>query len=179
MTHGTILGIDPGKHGAVVSIRFPKEGRPRCKAWAAEQEYVGDGDYFADTMNAIVEKQYASLAVLEKQQAYPGQGVSSTFSTGYGYGLWSGILAANKVQHRLIPPREWQKVCFPATMHKDMGKERGILVARERMPNLNLIPGKKRTPHDGIADAACLAMFGALIAGFTWEQILSAIPEEP
>ena len=29
---------------------------------------------------------------IEKQQSMPGQGVSSTFSTGYGFGLWIGIL---------------------------------------------------------------------------------------
>jgi hypothetical protein len=40
------------------------------------------------------------------------------------------------------------------------GKQRAISWARQACPGLDLTPGAMRKPHDGLADAACLALWG-------------------
>jgi len=49
------------------------------------------------------------FVVLEKAQAMPGQGVSSMFSTGRGFGMYEGILSAFQVRHDVVHPKKWQK----------------------------------------------------------------------
>jgi hypothetical protein len=39
------------------------------------------------------------------------------------------------------------------------GKARAIARAAQ-LPGLNLTPGRRRKAHDGLADAACLALYG-------------------
>jgi len=39
------------------------------------------------------------------------------------------------------------------------GKGRSIYVASQRVPTLDLTPGSRRKPHDGLADAALIAEY--------------------
>jgi hypothetical protein len=40
------------------------------------------------------------------------------------------------------------------------GKDRAVALARQRLPGLDLTPGRRRVPHTGLADAGCLALYG-------------------
>src|SRR5262245_9311833 len=47
--------------------------------------------------------------LIEESQAMPGQGVRSMWTTGYGYGLWLGVLSALQLPHTRIRPHAWKR----------------------------------------------------------------------
>jgi hypothetical protein len=40
-------------------------------------------------------------------------------------------------------------------------KAASIAYVREHFPDLNLVPPRARNPHDGLADAVCIAVWGS------------------
>lgn len=162
-----IVGIDPGKDGAIVamdeqgiikSVALTKElfTIPIGKGSRREYDAVAMGNYLTE-LHAL---QGVRLVCIEKQQAMPSQGGTSMFSLGMGYGLWLGIIGTLTIPCSVVHPKTWQKAVLrdvPGT-----GKGRAIYLCKQRLPKLDLSPGKKRKPHDGIADAACIAMWGLL-----------------
>ena len=159
------VGIDPGKDGAVVVL--DQYGKAVASYLTARDFTIrlGKGskrDYtesrMAQTFDWINKKYNVVVTVLEKQWARPKQGVSSTFSSGVGYGLWKGILSATGIPFIEVSPRTWTG-CVLKDVSGD-GKGRSVYVASQRVPTLDLTPGSKRKPHDGLADAACLALYG-------------------
>mgnify|MGYP004451981173 FL=1 len=160
-----IVGIDPGKDGAVVAIdedgivrdvSLTKERFtvPIGKGSRREYDAVAMGNYLTE-LHAL---QGVRLVCIEKQQARPGQGGTSMFSIGMGYGLWLGIIGTLTIPCSVVHPKTWQKSVLRDV--PGIGKGRAILLCKQRLPDLELAPGKKRKSHDGIADAACIAMWG-------------------
>jgi len=99
------------------------------------------------------------FVVLEKQQAYPKQGSVSTFKTGYGYGLWAGILSALNLDYVTVHPRVWQKQLIPGVAGET--KQRSIAKAHELFPDVSLrLSSRHRVDHDGLSDALLLAEWG-------------------
>lgn len=90
------------------------------------------------------------IAIIELQQAMPKQGVSSTFKTGYGYGLLVGLLEGLGVEVLPISPRKWKKI-HPADLRRS--KEATLDLVAERFPTVSLVAPRGRVRHDGIGDA--------------------------
>lgn len=158
------LGIDPGKDGAIVAI--DANGRTVKSILSAKDFTVkvtkgGKKNYLEREMGVAIDRLICEhgiqLAVLEKQQARPGQGVTSTFQTGLGYGLWRGILGALCVPTKVVHPKTWQKSVLRDAPGD--GKGRAIMVCQQRLPDLDLKPGRRQKPHDGLADAGCMALY--------------------
>jgi hypothetical protein len=93
------IGIDPGLSGAVVALG-PNE---KLSGWYDTPTLaVGKGskrDYdvraMADCLHDLSMGEAEICRVwIEKQQAFRKQGVTSTFATGRGFGLWEGIVSA-------------------------------------------------------------------------------------
>ena len=150
-----VLGIDPGLDGALVVLR-----NGRVVAQCCTRDLCPDG-YVAERMDALVSEwcglHLVDVAVLERVSARPGEGVSSSFKFGFGYGLWRGILAG-RVQTVIEPtPQAWQKVVLRDIPGE--GKARAVARAAQ-VAGLDLTPGRRRKPHDGLADATCLAIYG-------------------
>jgi len=158
------IGIDPGKDGALVVIN--EEGKVESSFMTGRDftTTIGKGtkrEYLVSRMNYAVKclqgKHNIKLAAIEKQSARPGQGVTSTFSTGYGYGLWVGVLSSNGIPFIEVRPKTWTSKILRDVPGE--GKNRSVYAVMNRLPDLDLTPGKKRKPHDGLADAACLALY--------------------
>jgi crossover junction endodeoxyribonuclease RuvC len=92
------------------------------------------------------------LAALERVNAMPKQGVSSTFKFGANYGIWQGLLAAYGVPHVMPTPREWQKGLVRKSDGPDP-KSRSLAVARRLFPDVDL----HRKKDSDKADALLLA----------------------
>jgi hypothetical protein len=160
-----VVGIDPGKDGALCAIDL--KGNVR-NVMLTKKEFtipIGKGsrrEYDALAMGNCLTEWHAlygiDLIAIEKQQAMPGQGVTSMFSIGMGYGLWIGAAATLRIPFQIVHPKTWQRAVLRDV--PGVGKGRAILFCKQRLPDLDLTPGRKRKPHDGIADSACIAMWG-------------------
>lgn len=139
------VGIDPGKSGAIASvgeindaIKMPLQGKDiDCKA-------------IADFLLRVKPESI----VLEKVGAMPGQGVTSMFNFGKFYGIIIGIIETLGFSYQLVTPQKWKKHILEGTK-KD--KDAAIEFVRRRYPDIELVPPRCRKPHDGIADAVCMA----------------------
>ena len=150
MTRWT-LGIDPGKHGAAVLL--DPDGRiARC--WDTPTiQTAGKAVYDTAAMCSIVRvaKVDGADIAIERVHAMPGQGVTSTFSFGEGYGLWLGMIGMAEVPVTFHTPQAWQKTQL-AGMPKGKGSSR--LRAKQLWPACTLFD---RVKDDGRADAALIA----------------------
>ena len=117
------------------------------------------------------------LAVIEAVGPMPRQGVASTFRFGYGFGLWMGVLAALRIPHQAVAPQAWKRVVLAGTA-KD--KAAAIAFAARRHPDVSLLATpRSRVPHDGLADAVCLAEYGRRLLLVGLESYALGVPAGP
>lgn len=155
----TIIGLDPGKAGALVAL---DEAGRLVAAHAAEDSFC-PGEYRPAEMARLLGGLAPTLVILERQHAMPKQGLTSTFSIGRGFGLWEGVVAALELPLHVVTSSVWQRAVLRGVPGE--GKVRAVIAAEARVPELVLTPGRRRKPHDGLADAACLALYGLSVAG--------------
>lgn len=163
------LGIDNGIGGGLASYNsetnelevIPMPIVSVAKAKGNKNEY---------NLQAIIEWlrkfQGIKVAVLERAQAFPGQSVQSTFSFARTYGIMEGILATLGIPYRIVAPKSWQAKIFEGVPHKGrlQNKQASILVAQRLFPNTKFIASETaRKIHDGMTDAALMAMYASQI----------------
>lgn len=150
-----IIGIDPGKAGAIAYIT------PEGGVGAVPMPLSGK-ELDAHAVSRLLFDNQPSMVVIEKAQAMPGQGVTSMFNYGKGFGMLLGVCEAMKIPYRLITPQAWKKIVLAGTA-KD--KDAAVNFVRRAYPSVNLTPGRKVKPHDGMADAVCIAEYGLRLNG--------------
>lgn len=156
------IGIDPGKDGGVAVVR---DGRlslicitPTLSEPGEKRQYDITG--MKRILLSVRTAEESIHAVIEKQGAFPGQGVSSMFSLGTGYGLWLGLLAGLNIPYTIVTPQKWKKEVLAGTPGE--GKARSITVAQRLFPQEDFRKSERaRKPHDGIAEAALIAWWGS------------------
>ena len=141
------IGIDPGKNGGYAFIDS-NNGKVNVSPW--------DEHKFTNDMKFISSAYYPQGEIrccLEKVGAMPGQGVTSMFSFGTGYGFIQGVLTAFEIPFQLIPPQTWKKEF--SLLHQD--KSKSIETAQRLFPNVNFLPTERsRKPSDGMCESALL-----------------------
>ncbi len=141
-----ILGVDPGLSGA---IAFYCPADPAVVA--VEDMPVADGDIDPATLASRLRQLQPTVAMIERVGSMPGQGVSSTFKFGKGYGTVIGVvialgipthfvtpgkwkrhfrLEAEKEQARALALRLWPSASFRFERKKDAGRAEACLIAR-------------------------------------------------
>lgn len=133
--------IDPGKNGCLAILNG---------------EEVQTFRYDRDTYRCVLSDLLGENAVccLEHVSAIPGQGVTSMFHFGEGFGWLQGMLEAYEIPYELVRPQKWKKE-FSVTADKNTSIE----VCKRLFPGVNLIPPGCRKEHDGIAEALLLAEY--------------------
>ena len=81
----------------------------------------------------------------------PGQGPRSMFTTGYGYGLWIGLLTTLQLPYTPIRPGIWKR-----TLALGKDKEASRVRAMQLYPGADL----RRKRDHGRAEALLLAPYG-------------------
>lgn len=152
-----VIGIDNGLDGALVCLT-PKDIAKLV------MPTLGGGDtkreYDVDSILGFILCYRPDHIFLEKAQAMPGQGVSSMFSIGNGYGIMRGIIGALKIPHTLVHPKTWQKVMFKDVAKTDT-KAASVAVCKRLFPQLDWKATERcKKPHDGLTDAALIAAYG-------------------
>jgi crossover junction endodeoxyribonuclease RuvC len=143
------IGIDPGLSGGVSSIH---DG----KAYPCPMPVAGgevDAGALADMLLKIMRTGPCWVAV-EKVGAMPGQGVTSMFNFGCGWGMVRGVCAALGLSVTLVTPQKWKKEVLAGLPHD---KDGAIRYCSSRWPGTSLVLPRCRKPHDGMADSLCLA----------------------
>lgn len=141
------VGIDPGKKGGVVVLR--------------DREIVYSARYTPQALRYALESFHPAIAALERVHAMPGQGVTSMFSFGMGYGEILGILYAFDYSEawgdlRVIPPQRWK------ARYDLIGcdKQASIEMAQKLWPDVTWqATPRSRTPSDGMCEAALIALY--------------------
>ena len=78
--------------------------------------------------------------------------------SGMEHGAWRGLLTAMGWPYFVIRAQEWRKAAGITVPRGSDPKQATIRVVRALLPTLELVPDGCRVPHDGIADAAGLAL---------------------
>ena len=155
------IGIDPGLRGGVASLDpvGAVVGIWPMPVAGGEVHAAGLADLLR-SLRCLESHQDIGRVCLEKVNAMPKQGVSSTFRFGTGWGMVRGVCAALGIPVVLVPPPVWKKRVLLGLPHD---KDGAVQFCTSRWPSADLVMPGFRTPHDGIADALCLAEYGRLL----------------
>jgi hypothetical protein len=147
-----LLGIDPGITGGIAAL-YP-DGRIE-----AYDIPTVDGAVDVDALVRRVREHAPRLAVIEKAQAMPKQGVVSVFRYGCAYGALCAVTALCEIPTRLVSSRRWKN-----HFGLDADKEKSRALAIQLWPGCGYFALKK---HHGRAEAALIARYGAE----TWSSL--------
>jgi hypothetical protein len=158
------VGIDPGKTGALAVIVEVNENLVLHKlvdtplrtipGTQRKKEYDAAG---IDSLISGVASVSMSVpgtiirAALERTWAWPRQGSRTSFSSGFGYGLWWMALTASHVPFIVPEPATWQE--WRGLIGRDKAASRTL--AERDFPDANL--GRRKS--EDRADAIALALY--------------------
>lgn len=167
---GLVVGIDPGKTGAAVALDLKGNPIEWMAADHPREGYTVKGTRGRDYVPSVMALWLSQLddvrmVLVEKQSARPIEGRTSCLTTGYGFGLWVGILAALRIPYRIVPPGMWTRAALGSVPKTGDRKSRSIVAAAAQVPGLPLTWDRKTKPHDGLADAALIARYGLTLLG--------------
>lgn len=163
-----IVGIDPGKEGAVAVLN----GAGDLMLYPTPTLPGGTGRTRYDPAGmAQLLRQFAGhpiAAYLELTHAMPGQGVVSMFSMGEGLGLWQGILAALAIPYEMVSPQRWKREMLADVTKTVAGKasqremkKAAVQQAQRLFPAYaQSFVGPRGGILDGLAEAALIAGYG-------------------
>lgn len=150
-TEHAIMGIDPGvlgglaflyRDGTVVAMDLPTAG----------------GELDIDGLAATVRSYAPRAAVIERANAFPGQGVSSVFKFGKAYGSLLAMTVCLGIPYHLVQSGRWKN---HFKLDSDKAKSRALAI--RLWPGTGLFTLKK---SHGRAEAALIARYGVeTIAG--------------
>lgn len=159
------LGIDPGQEGAFVLIHENKHLEQYRKMPVIKMTSKRKVKIYYDVLAIVsfissVKKLCPNTHVfIEKSQAAPGQGVVSMFSTGYGFGLLVGVIAAVGLDYTLVAPKDWKD-----DLMRGMPREKiaSVVAASRLFPQClpMLHRPHSKLPDHNMADALLIAEWG-------------------
>jgi len=158
-----VLGIDPGLSGAVAMIDEDRNIITiQCTPTLVVKKGKGNRTVYVESaMTTIIEACKDSGTIvsigIENVHAMPGQGVTSMFSLGLGYGLWIGIISALRLPHTRIEPQTWKKALG---IKSGSDKRASVARALQLFPRAYLMRSDRaRVESDGMADALLIAEY--------------------
>lgn len=152
-----ILAIDPGASGGIVEL-YPN-GVVVALAMPDDADLCDQIESFAIAARADGELPVCYMELVGGFIAgakFPG---SAMFNFGSGYGYLRGLLAANRIETRLIRPQEWQ-AGIPGVRGV---KEKAVRKRAMKEHAARLFPTTKVTLKT--SDALCIADFGRRLEG--------------
>lgn len=150
----TVVAIDPGKEGGIALI-----GKEVTKAWPMP---MAGNVPNTNEISKILREYEPDLIIIESVHSMPGQGVASSFTFGRGFGRLETIPEVLGIPTELITPQRWKNSVLAGTA-KD--KAAAVEFCQRRHPSVDLILPRCRKPHDGMADALCMAEAGLRLFG--------------
>lgn len=145
------IGVDPGSVSGAIAAYSPGEDPKTIQLCETPQDI---NSWLVEIMAG-----YSVVsAVLERVNAMPKQGVSSSFKFGSSFGFCHGLLVAHQIRFSVVRPQVWQKAMNCLTRgDKNITKE----TAQRIWP-------KMKITHS-TADAILLAMFARAYQSESWK----------
>ena len=147
------IGIDPGKGGGIAFVNGEQIIEMyKCPKTIQEMAELLEPYRLSWDSNIKV------TAYIEQVHAFPTDGRSSAFKFGVNYGIWQGLLGANKIETKFIAPQVWMKSLELPKNKVERKKEinrvaQSVIDAQGRL-------NKKVTLHT--SDAVLIGMYGVL-----------------
>ena len=149
-----VIGIDPGKDGAVAVVG---SGGELLQSWRTP--LIGR-EYDLQLMLKIIadaKELGAKSAAIEGPVYMSGASSSTMVGIGLGHGLWRMAVAANRIGFEVVPPTVWQRG-IPGKEDRKGRKFKGAALkgvwkaeASRRWPNIGI--------HSGVCDSALIAEY--------------------
>lgn len=155
------IGIDTGKHGGIVALNFKNE---IINKWVMPLDSDGEIDLQALDIifKGLSTSVYGDTIVTIED---PGKHAKSSQAIGgmrYGFGVVKQACVSNGISFHTTSSRVWQSFYWDKRGDKTT-KEKALEEAKDMWPDEPFLhPGKPRSKkaHDGLVDAALIAMFG-------------------
>jgi crossover junction endodeoxyribonuclease RuvC len=166
------VGLDPGLDGGVAFYSYDPQGSSEfLQGWPMPTLDSGNGKREIDV--AALRRLFVdfapgamdiALVVLEKVGARPGQGVTSMFSFGTGFGELRGALKWADLRYHQALPQDWKAVVLRGYARKKDKKRRksvpvGDGVSSLSSENKSETKSKTKTEDKAAAGAFCMARF--------------------
>ena len=148
-----VIGIDPGMNGGIALINDRL-----CKAFPMP---IIDGAIDCNEIDSMIHAFLPKIIYIEKVHSMPKQGVASTFKFGMGYGKILGVLESSIFDYEQVTPQAWMKKLGLKKIDKT--DKPSVAYVQEHYGSVCLTPGRKTKPHDGMADAICIAEYGRMM----------------
>ena len=153
------VGIDPGQSGGLACLDSYGQVVKCDKMPTTDRDML---NWFTELPDGIIR------AMIEHVSAMPGQGVSSTFKFGVGYGKLLMALTAANIPYIAVVPSKWQKLLGVPSRKKSGG-----LTKTEHKNRLKGM-AQRLFPHQKITLATADALLIAYHCYTTWE-----LPPDP
>ena len=155
------IGIDLGLSGGIVMLDenqkvIYKYVMPVIKIKGKSEYDVKRIVYiFQNLLHSTLEPDNI-FTVLEKQHVRPVSGKRASFMTGFGFGLFQGILESIGMGYEIVKPQTWMK-----ELEIDSKDSKGsIPFCQRKWPDVNWKATERCTKaHDGLTDGAGLALY--------------------
>ncbi len=159
MNNKFYIGIDPGISGGLTcmwgnGVIKEKIVMPITKVGTRNKLDAKAITRWLKTLSAEGE---VRMVGLEEQRPMHKQGVTSTFTTGRGYGTLEGIVTALDLPYEVVRPTDWQREMFK-------GKPKGNTKVYSKEIAQQLFPGEEfrkndkcKNLHDGLTDSTLIA----------------------
>lgn len=145
-----IISIDPGKTGAI-SIRQLGTAEP----------VVYDMPDTAPGVVSLLSRLSGDVRVcmIEQQQAYPRQGLSSTFSYGVHCGVLTGAAIAAGLPIEFVTPSNWKRAMGLLNTNKSAARNKAATMFPDAMTGDGGDDPFARAKDDGRAEAVLIGVF--------------------
>lgn len=143
-----IAGIDPGQRGGICII---------------ENGQIIDKDLLVNVVpDTWLKQRYIKLVYIEQAQTMPKQGIVSAFNYGRDFGYLLGTLSGKFIVN-LVNASTWTKKIHQQAPRSKCSKSKSLWIAKHVWPHENwLATERSKVPHDGLIDAALIALYGDL-----------------
>jgi crossover junction endodeoxyribonuclease RuvC len=160
-----VVGVDPGLEGGVAWLRTTAGDRLTAgvaimptRRGANAKRQVDARALYALFSSFRGEGPAPDLVCFEQVHSQPGDGVVAAFSFGKSTGKALAVLEVLGWPLEEVAPPAWKKAILAGTNHS---KEAAIGWALQRFPGVVLtVTPRCKKPHDGLAEALCLAEYG-------------------
>lgn len=177
VSNSVCVGIDPDLSGAIAVLKSRDNCTVAevidvpCITVAVNKRMRRRHDY--QSIAAIVKQLQApegSIAYVERAMPFPKDGKQGWYLTGYGYGVWLGILAAAGFTVIPVQAKVWKTAM--GLCGKEFTKDDSRAVASSMFPVLSAQLRRKK--DHGRAEALLIAAFGK---GMTLTEVASSFDE--